>query len=238
MSSPRKAPTESTLSFEEYASIPPQTPFSNVFLRAITFNDLRTFGMPTIAPPGTVHRWVHTEDVPTDWEFGEDDVIPYLEDLGDMLKEMEAEYAKGYRGVTMQLRVYGKEFDYTASYRMVRTCVTSTQGTPLTLHFEQLRLFRNANNYHKRIANAGRLLDTLQNMKSFPEDSLDSLGSHSISADVAGLCDSGCPLWELGYLLDKAWVCEEALNVLSEITYFHHAATSNNSPPNVLILPT
>ena len=120
MSSPRKETTPPELTFEQYATIAPETPFSLEHLRSITFNDLHTFRMPSIAPAGSVSQWVHIRDVPSDWVMDGDDVIPALVDIADMLKEMDAEYDNGYRGVTMRLRVFGKPLDLTASYRMVR----------------------------------------------------------------------------------------------------------------------
>lgn len=89
------------------------------YFRALTFRSISSTHLPPIASKGSLQNWVHIQDCPPDWTIEENDVLPNVDDMREMLNEMEREYAAGKRGVVFRIRQGGRNVDVIASYGKV-----------------------------------------------------------------------------------------------------------------------
>ncbi len=109
--------------FNDFVAVPPSTPFSKDFFRALTFNSVSNVQLPRIVKASSVLVWLHVETAPEGPDalvICEGDVVPHIDDLHEILSSMEVQYSSGCRGVFFKLLVDGREVSFASHFGKVR----------------------------------------------------------------------------------------------------------------------
>ncbi|KAJ6632357.1 hypothetical protein B0H10DRAFT_1771430, partial [Mycena sp. CBHHK59/15] len=205
--------------FEDYITPLPSVKYSATYFGQLCFREAAQLKYPTIYSPKTISAWKFTNEVTNTSSVDVHGAIPHLEDLSQILKDMEAAFARGARSAAVTLTVAGKSYDHVYS-------------------FVQIQLFRYINNNNVAIQSARDLVDYLSSSSLLATPTLEKFLALPIHSKIFGFHVSDFPLWKLSCLLGEEWLHEDVLNVLAELLYFSAAAASDTVDPPHVILPT
>ncbi|KAJ7431673.1 hypothetical protein B0H11DRAFT_1667258, partial [Mycena galericulata] len=205
-----------------YSTPLPTTKFSAYYFTELTFQTASQLEYPSIYAPKTTSGWTFTNEVPSDISSHlvvAQEVIPHIDDLTPILKEMEAAYHRGSRSVVVTLTIPGATVNSIYSFAKIQT-----------LKF--------INNNKAAVQSARALVEYFSSTSVLTKPLLDQFIAHRIHSKIFGFHVTNFPLWKLSCLLGEEWLHEDVLNALSELLYFSTAARSDDHHPSILILPT
>lgn len=100
------------INYRSYATPNSSAQYSAEFFKTITFASARALQYPEIAHQGSVTRWAFDHVVPehhSDIEFSAAEIIPHINDIQPVCRELESAFQRGCRSVIFALRVNGIE---------------------------------------------------------------------------------------------------------------------------------
>ncbi|KAJ6610816.1 hypothetical protein B0H10DRAFT_1810955, partial [Mycena sp. CBHHK59/15] len=204
--------------FLSYSMPLPFTRYSESYFGELKFHQTIGLEYPAVHEPKTISGWTFTNETPTDIsaliEAGE--IIPHIEDLAPISKEMEQACASGARSVAVTL---------------IRQRYISASN-------QAIRLFNHINNNRAAFQSARELTRYRSATSLLPPHLLHQFTGLAIRSKVVGFQITDFPLWKLSCLLTEEWLHEDVLNALAELLYFSPAATSTEEDPTTLIFPT
>ncbi|KAJ6485399.1 hypothetical protein C8R47DRAFT_938823, partial [Mycena vitilis] len=216
--------TMSTMTFAQYATPHPNSPFSAESLQDITVAEasdlIQNNVLPLILPKNTVKLSFFDPRVPVDASeivLAPNEVIPCAEDMLPITQAMEAAFLdEGARSV----------------------CVELPHGY-VVYHLSKIRAIMNVNNHLSSLALVARLLAHAKSSSLLLPGLIQELEASRYAEPLAGFHVTETPLYTLGCLLDERWALEDVLNARAELTYFHRAASLElGQDPSLLFIPT
>ncbi|KAJ7601865.1 hypothetical protein DFH06DRAFT_1399924 [Mycena polygramma] len=199
-----------TMTFAQYATPHPNSPFSAESLRDITVAEasdlIQNNVLPLILPKNTVKISFFDPRVPVDASeitLAPNEVIPCAEDMLPITQAMEAAFLD-------------------ESARSV--CVELPHGYVI-YHLSKIRVIMNVNNHMSSLALVARLLAHAKSSSLLLPSLIQELEASRYAEPLAGFHVTETPLYTLGCLLDERWALEDVLNARAELTYFHRAAS-------------
>ncbi|KAJ7637922.1 hypothetical protein DFH06DRAFT_1432525, partial [Mycena polygramma] len=216
--------TMTTMTFAQYATPHPNSPFSAESLRDITVAEasdlIQNNVLPLILPKNTVKISFFDPRVPVDASeitLAPNEVIPCAEDMLPITQAMEAAFLD-------------------ESARSV--CVELPHGYVI-YHLSKIRVIMNVNNHMSSLALVARLLAHAKSSSLLLPGLIQELEASRYAEPLAGFHVTETPLYTLGCLLDERWALEDVLNARAELTYFHRAASLElGQDPSLLFIPT
>ncbi|KAG6896691.1 hypothetical protein C0992_006628 [Termitomyces sp. T32_za158] len=201
--------------FDDFVITQPTAAFSaQYFNSVVTFQHVLDLDYPRIALYPSLVSFVFEQDILMDAPAtviipGE--VIPHIRDILDISKDMQAAFMQGKRSVCVCFRVQSEEI-----YRRY--------------HFSKILLFKLINNKKNAMAAAQRLAAHVSSLPAIPHSVRDYFLTQRVFAPFKGFYSTDFPLWKLSDLLDEAWIEEDIMNSLAELSYFMRAVLQE---PNV-----
>ncbi|KAJ7785370.1 hypothetical protein DFH07DRAFT_726414 [Mycena maculata] len=209
------------MAFFEYVSPPSSLKYSPSYFTSLTFLRAASLDYPSIASTSIIEHWCFSNEVPTTASgtlIQPGELIPRVQDLLPISREMQQAFAAGYRSVDVVLNHAGHR-------------------TGLCYHFSKIRLLIAINNHHAAVLAAGALYQHVITSNLLSSADAERFGNSRITTPISGFQVTDFPLWKLGCLLGEAWLEEDVVNALLELLYFHNAMNSNDDP-SFIILPT
>ncbi|KAK6974439.1 hypothetical protein R3P38DRAFT_2811996 [Favolaschia claudopus] len=209
------------MSFIEYAT-PVATPkYSPQYFASLTFLRVQELDYPKIATSSIVKSWSFTDNIPstalgTVIQPGE--LVPFLDDVLPISREMAAAFAAGSRAVRVRLSIEGHERE-------------------VELHFSKIRVYVAINNHSRAIAAARELYLHIVTTSLLSRVDILFFSELRIFDSISGFDITSFPLWKLSCLLGETWLEEDVLNALLELQYLQETSASIHDP-SIVILPT
>ncbi|KAJ7097418.1 hypothetical protein C8R44DRAFT_643605, partial [Mycena epipterygia] len=207
--------------FSEYTTPLSTLKYSPQYFTSLTFARADSLDYPHITKPGLVEGWCFSSDVPataagTLVQPGE--VIPCLQDLLPISREMQQAFTDGSRSVDVVLNHEGQRMGF-------------------RYHFSKIRLLIAINNYHPAVVGARSLYRHVIANGLLLSSDLERLGDLCIDAPISGFHVTQFQLWKLACFLGEIWLEEDVVNSLLELLYLQETMKTT-ADPSLIILPT
>lgn len=102
--------------------------YSAAYFGELTFRAASQLEYPSICAPKTVSSWTFTNEVPpliSSHVVEAHEVVPHIDDLSLILKEMEATFDRGARSVAVALSIPGATLHYLYSFAKLQVSIPS-----------------------------------------------------------------------------------------------------------------
>ncbi|KAJ7672935.1 hypothetical protein B0H17DRAFT_910645, partial [Mycena rosella] len=208
-------------SFSEYATPASTLKFSPQYFASLTFARTNSIDYPEIAPSGILEGWCFSDETTytasgTLVQPGE--LIPCIQDLLPIARQMEQAFGNGMRSVDVCLNYNGRK-----------------DGSKYL--FSKIRLLIAINNQRAAVLGARSLFQHINSNNLLSPVDLERFGDLCISAPISGFQITQFPLWKLKCLLGETWLEEDVVNSLLELSYLRKTMHST-ADPSLIILPT
>jgi hypothetical protein len=201
--------------------------YCSAYFDKITFHDVAELGYPVIARKGSVTQWLFDYQEHNDagaTELSADEVVPHIDDLQPIIREMERAFNDGFRSVVIVCTVNG--YGVTRKYHMSKVqCGARFQILFLNADLKAVKYHINktalrVNNHTRAIQWSYQLREhVLADLKFLPAFEAAFLRLR-IKSPVNSFPIASFPPWQLGCLLGEVWLEEDVLNAMAELLYF------------------